>query len=224
MKTIKILSFIIAAISIFFLSYYIGRATALKEKAKSINNGLTYNGTVPIPKTFTERKETKDAPTSSSAAKVEKSAKAEQDNPDENESAIEEPVRMYFPCGNTVLKPYSETAIYSETMDDWRAHPGIDYAAKKGSPVYAAWDGIVTGIYKDKNWGQVIEIKHGKAITGMYKSLGSKVFVKVGQAVMRGEKIGTAGKSADVESRETSHLHFELWQDSICINPESYVY
>ena len=109
-------------------------------------------------------------------------------------------------------------------MGDWRAHTGIDYAAEKGSEVQSVWDGVVTRAYKDKLWGNCVEITHSEDLKSVYKNLASKIPVKKGDKVKKGQTVGKVGKSAAVESRETTHLHFEIWQGGVAIHPESYVY
>ena len=72
--------------------------------------------------------------------------------------------------------------------------------------------------------GKCIEIEHTKNLKSVYKNLYSKVNVKKGDKVKEGEVIAKVGESASVESRLTAHLHFELWQDNVPINPQSYIY
>jgi murein DD-endopeptidase MepM/ murein hydrolase activator NlpD len=83
---------------------------------------------------------------------------------------------------------------------------------------------VVAKVYKDKLWGYTVEIAHSESIRSVYKNLQKKTLVKEGEEVKKGQAIGTVGKSAAVESREKAHLHFEIWQDGIAINPISYVY
>ena len=209
---------IAAAVSVFVLSFLIGRATALRdsEKEKSLNS--IYTGTIPFPDTFT----IESLPDEQASAKAK--VPIEDTKSTAKTSKKEEPTRILFPCGNTVLKEYSQSAVYSETMKDWRAHLGIDYAGEQGDSVNAVWDGRVTKVYKDKLFGYTIEIAHSDSITAIYRNLEKKVFVKKGDSVKKGQKIATIGKSAAVESRESAHLHFEIELNGTLINPISYIY
>lgn len=222
MKNTRMLLVIAIIVSVFLLSFLMGRATALRDKEENAGGNEIYTGTVTIPQ---KEDEEVTAP-AAAGAKVEKENSEEKtDEKEKKENLREEaPSRMLFPCGETVLKGYSQTAVYSETMGDWRAHTGIDYAAEKGTKVQSAWDGEVVRVYKDKLWGHCVEIAHSGNIKSVYKNLASKISVKEGDTVKKGQAIGKVGSSAGVESRETSHLHFELWQEGIPINPESYVY
>lgn len=200
--------------SVFFVSFLVGRATALKENAEEEKN-ITYGGFVPI----TENKE-ESVETTGEAEKV----------PDRTspKKSVEEitavPQRMLFPCGENVVKDYSQIAVYSETMGDWRAHTGIDYGADLGSEVVSVWKGNVSNIYLDKLWGYTVEISHSDKLKSVYKNLDENVKVAKGQAVEGGQVIGYVGNSASLESLEKPHLHFEMLYDDVKINPESYVY
>lgn len=222
MKNARTLLIAAIVISVFLLSFLIGRATALRDKEENASENKIYMGTVTIPK---KEEEEETAPAAAGVKVKEESGESETAKPQnklpEQDSV---PTRLLFPCGQTVLKGYSETAVYSETMGDWRAHTGIDYAAEKGSDVQSVWDGTVTRVYKDKLWGNCVEITHSADLKSVYKNLASKIAVKKGDKVKKGQVVGTVGKSAGVESRETSHLHFEIWQGGVAINPESYVY
>lgn len=210
MKKMQTLFVVIAVVSVFLLSFLIGRASALRNnKTEELK---IYTGTVPMPKNSQEE----DAPASAKAL-------VEKDTPEKKEET-EKITRMLFPCGNVILNKYSQTAVYSKSMEDWRAHTGIDYAAEDGDDVCAAWDGKVTKVYKDKLWGYTIEIEHEGNIVTKYKNLRKKADVKKGDKVKAGQIIAKVGKSANVESKESAHLHFEVWQEDVVINPEAYLY
>ena len=200
--------------SVFFISFLVGRAAVLKEKEKE-ENKITYGGFVPIPESEEESIET-----TGEAEKI----------PDRTpkkktiEEMIAVPQRMLFPCGENVVKEYSQTAVYSETMGDWRAHTGIDYGANPGDEVVSAWKGTVRCVYADKLWGNTVEISHSQDLVSVYKNLDENILVEKGQAVQEGQVIGYIGNSATVESLEKPHLHFEMLYEGVKINPESYVY
>ena len=121
-----------------------------------------------------------------------------------------------------VCAPYSLQAVYSETMQDWRSHSGMDIAAPLAAAVVAAADGTVSKAYEDKLWGNVIELKHKGGLRSVYKGVSTLDMVSVGEEVKKGTVISGVG-SSPIESKAASHLHFETWQDDICVNPESYV-
>lgn len=212
MKKMQTFFIVMAVISVFLLSFLIGRASALRNNNRAEELKI-YTGTVPRPKDAEEES----AP---AAAK----AQVEKDTSSSKKEETKKITRMLFPCGNVVLNKYSQSAVYSKTMEDWRAHTGIDYAAEDGDDVCAAWDGKVTKVYKDKLWGYCIEIEHKSNLISKYKNLKKKTDVKKGDKVKAGQIIAKVGKSASVESKESAHLHFEVWQDDVVINPEAYLY
>ncbi|MBQ2889674.1 MAG: peptidoglycan DD-metalloendopeptidase family protein, partial [Clostridia bacterium] len=181
MKNARALLIATIVISVFLLSFLIGRATALRSKEENSSENKIYMGTVTIPKKE-EKEET--APAAAGAKVLEENKEEETAKPQKKPETKESvPSRLPFPCGQTVLKGYSETAVYSETMGDWRAHTGIDYAAEKGSEVQSVWDGTVTRVYKDKLWGSCVEITHSEDLKSVYKNLASKIPVKKGDKV-----------------------------------------
>ena len=139
------------------------------------------------------------------------------------EEVIEEPpFPVLMPVDGLVSEPYSLQSVYSETMQDWRAHTGMDIEAQLASAVVAVAEGTVTKAYEDKLWGNVIEIEHKGGLKTVYKGVSTLSMVRVGEKVDEGKIISGVGTSP-IESKAMAHLHFEIWQDGVCINPESYV-
>lgn len=200
-------------ITIFILCFIIGRAIAMRDNEK--NSQLTKDSQVV---------EEEASPAASKTEKVEKNPPKEYEITESTKTEKTPPSRMNFPCGQAVLKEYSQKAVYSKTMGDWRAHTGIDYKAEKGTEIKSTWDGVVSKTYKDSLWGYTVEITHDGNITSVYKNLDEKIYVKKGDNVKSGQAIGKVGESAAVEKRDEPHLHFEIWAEGEPINPESYVY
>lgn len=231
MKKTQMSIILAIVISVFLLSFLIGRATALKDKEEAKRNEF-YAASIMIPNNNEDV-----TPAGASAHKVEKNENVleseetltEKNSPideknEENNRDKKPPERMLFPCGQAVLNGYSQTAVYSKTMDDWRAHTGIDYRADEGADVKSVWDGTVHKVYKDMLWGYTVEILHEGNIYSVYKNLKKSICVKEGDKVSKGQAIGKVGDSAAVEKREEPHLHLELWTNGETINPESYIY
>lgn len=224
MKRTQMSIILAIVVSVFLLSFLIGRATALKDKEEQAKRNEIYAGSVFIPKD-----EEPLAPAGAAAQHVEEIETVTEKNKPQPEKPADTkdeqpPERMLFPCGQAVLNGYSQTAVYSKTMDDWRAHTGIDYAAEEGADVVSAWDGTVHKVYKDKLWGYTVEILHPGDLYSVYRNLQKSIAVKEGDKVKKGQAIGKVGSSAAVEKREEAHLHFELWTGGETINPESYIY
>ncbi len=98
-------------------------------------------------------------------------------------------------------------------------HEGLDISNRVGTPVIATADGIVSDTGKDSSHGNVVVVSHGFGINSRYFHL-SKIFVRAGQKVKRGDKIaevGTTGKSTG------PHLHYEVRVNGIPVNPVRYI-
>lgn len=98
-----------------------------------------------------------------------------------------------------------------------RQHNGIDFAARAGTPVYAAGDGVVleNGKMELTGYGTVIRIQHRNEIVSLYAQL-LEAKVKPGQRVKRGELIGYVGSSGIAIG---PHLHYEIWVDHKPVDP-----
>jgi len=98
-------------------------------------------------------------------------------------------------------------------------HKGIDISARRGTPIIAPADGIVTKAGKTKGYGNSVVISHQNNITTRYGHL-KDIFVKKGQRVKRGDVIGTVGNTG----RSTGpHLHFEILVNGKPVNPKDYI-
>lgn len=127
------------------------------------------------------------------------------------------------PSTGAVLKDYSDgELVYSETMEDWRTHNGIDFAGKVGSQVLSASDGTVKKVYKDDMLGIVVEIEHSKDVTGRYCCLQSLDFIQEGKKVKKGEIIGGVGENSALEKTMEPHFHFEIIKNGEYENPNLY--
>ena len=94
-------------------------------------------------------------------------------------------------------------------------HEGVDYVVPEGTPIYASAGGVVSYADNHPSYGNMVEIEHGNDIVTRYAHA-SKLLVKVGQVVRRGEKIAEVGSTG----RSTgNHLHFEVRYKGIAQNP-----
>lgn len=98
-------------------------------------------------------------------------------------------------------------------------HEGVDFTAEKGTTIRAAAAGIATVMEHHPQYGNLVEIDHGNDLTTRYAHA-SKIFVKQGDLVRRGQKIaevGTTGRSTG------PHLHFEVRVRGIAQNPDRFL-
>ena len=129
-----------------------------------------------------------------------------------------------WPVKGAVLADFSlETLAYDETMGDWRTHSGLDIAAATGSSVLATADGTVSKVYSDDLMGTTVVIDHGNGMVSSYANLQTTPTVAEGDVVHTGTVIGAVGATAIAESGRPAHLHFELSEDGIAVDPELYL-
>ncbi len=98
-------------------------------------------------------------------------------------------------------------------------HEGIDFMVGVGTPIYAAAGGVVTVAEFHPEYGNMVEIDHGNDFTSRYAHA-SKLLVKTGEVVKRGQKIAESGGTG----RATGpHLHFEVRYKGVAQNPARFL-
>lgn len=121
-------------------------------------------------------------------------------------------------------------ASYTRISDDYgmRMHPtlhvekfhnGVDFAAPKGTAIYAAYDGKVVAATYSSTMGNYVMIDHGSNLYTIYMHA-SALYVSRGDVVIRGETIaavGTTGRSTG------NHLHFGVRKDGEYVSPWNYL-
>lgn len=131
---------------------------------------------------------------------------------------------MVYPVEGEIITPFvNDSLIYSETLEEWRAHVGIDIKANLNDIVIAPQKGLIKSVYEDDLWGKVIVIDHGNGLESKLANLGTTEMVKEGLEVLKGDHIGTVGKTAKIEMLMDDHLHFELIKDGKNIDPRSII-
>ena len=148
-------------------------------------------------------------------------------NGDENgdeKPPVEEKVTYISPVSGKVYKNHdTETPVYSETLEEWRIHTGMDISTKENADVFAAAAGEVTKVYSDPLLGKTVEITHKDGSKTRYSNLSADGIISEGTSVVAGEKIGMVGDSAISEIADEVHLHFELIIDDTQKNPLDYI-
>lgn len=98
-------------------------------------------------------------------------------------------------------------------------HKGLDIAARKGTPIYATANGIITFAGRKGPLGNLVVIDHGHGMVTRYAHT-LKYFKKRGDRVKRGELIAEVGNTG----RSTGpHVHYEVRLNGIAINPDHYI-
>jgi murein DD-endopeptidase MepM/ murein hydrolase activator NlpD len=98
-------------------------------------------------------------------------------------------------------------------------HEGVDFVATPGTGIRAAAAGVVISAERHPQYGNLVEIDHGKDLTTRYAHA-SKILVKAGQMVKRGQRIADVGSTG----RSTGpHLHFEVRIRGLAQNPDRFL-
>jgi len=100
-----------------------------------------------------------------------------------------------------------------------RMHYGTDFDGDRGSPVWAAHQGVVETATYMKDFGRVVVLNHGDGFSTLYAHL-NKIRVKYGETVRQGQRIGDVGSSG---LSTGPHLHFEIRIDHVLRNPKKYL-
>lgn len=116
-----------------------------------------------------------------------------------------------------------DSLIYSETLEEWITHLGIDIKADRTTVVKAAEAGTVAAIKNDPRYGLTVVIEHVNGYKTVYSNLLTTEFVKEGEKVEKGQTIGTVGNSAAFEIVDEPHLHFEILKEEVQVDPNIYL-
>lgn len=111
---------------------------------------------------------------------------------------------------------FTTGARYISAFNISTGHRAIDYAAAQGTPIKAIGDGRVTYAgWNSQGYGNLVSIRHNGTYSSNYAHQ-SKILVKVGQLVKQGQVIGKVGSTG---LSTGPHLHFEIVQNGVKINP-----
>lgn len=98
-----------------------------------------------------------------------------------------------------------------------RLHRGVDFAARRGTPVFAAGDGVISALGVEGNHGKRIRINHEYNYKTLYAHLnGYARGLKTGSPVTQGQVIGYVGATGLATG---PHLHYEITYDGRSVNP-----
>lgn len=125
--------------------------------------------------------------------------------------------------GEYIEKFSASVPVYSDTLEEWTVHTGVDIGGIRGTPVKCVADGVVSDIKTDPRYGYIIIIDHGQGIKTLYANLSGNDMVQINQNVRKDEVIGAIGNSAGFETAEKPHLHFEVLKDNEPVDPEKYL-
>jgi len=121
------------------------------------------------------------------------------------------------PVRGARISSYFTKRRWHPVLHKWKAHLGVDYAARRGTPVIAAGRGVIVYSARMGSYGKLIKIRHADGYETRYAHLKSfRRGIHRGKRVKKGQTIGYVGSTG----RSTGpHLHFELRKRGRAINP-----
>ncbi len=142
--------------------------------------------------------------------------------PTVNEGVIPE---LTLPVSGKLSKSHSvDVQVFSQTMQEWRTHLGIDIVTEKDAPVCAMANGKVERIWEDPMMGWCVALSHSGECLTVYKNLASDMAegIAVGADVQSGQLLGYVGDSAQMELADEPHLHMEMTVKGLQVDPLDY--
>lgn len=147
-----------------------------------------------------------------------------------SETVLKEPVTKVVLVGTKPLPKKAATGTYRRPVGaatissnyGYRRsgfHTGVDFALKKGSPVYASDGGTVSFAGWKGGYGYLVIINHGSGMQTYYAH-NSKLLVSRGQKVGKGEQIAKVGSTGNSSG---PHVHFEVRVNGKHVNPWRYI-
>lgn len=142
---------------------------------------------------------------------------------EKKEEKVPDPVFTKPVEGEIVTEFASDKLVYSNTLQEWVTHNGIDIKADKTTVVKASEEGTVKSIKNDPRYGITVVIEHSNGYSSVYSNLLTAEFVNEKEKVKKGQTIGTVGNTATFEIADEAHLHFEILKNNEYVDPSQYI-
>ena len=136
---------------------------------------------------------------------------------DENGRQVNDGNLLGRPIPGARISSYFSKRRWDPYLHKWRAHLGVDFAARRGVPIHAAGDGRIIRAARSASYGNVIYIQHAGGYSTRYAHM--KHFrrgMHYGKYVKKGQVIGYVGATGWATG---PHLHFEVRYHNRAINP-----
>ena len=192
--------------------------TVTNTSTNTNSNNNTNNTTKNTENTSDSNIITTNANETSKTNEIEKQTNTAKEETKTVELSFQKPVE-----GEIVKEFAKDNLIFSETLQEWTVHTGIDIKADKTTVVKSAEAGTVKSIKNDPRYGLTIVVEHENGFETVYSNLLTSEFVVENEKVEKGQSLGTVGNTAVFESADEPHLHFEILKDSIQVDPSIYI-
>lgn len=129
---------------------------------------------------------------------------------------------LALPVSGKLIKHHSvDVQVFSQTLQEYRTHRGIDIATAAGAEVCAVADGVVSQIWEDPLMGWCVALSHSGECVTVYKNLAKDMAegLAVNAHVQKGQLLGYVGDTAIMEIAEDPHLHMEMTVKGLQVDP-----
>lgn len=152
-------------------------------------------------------------------------AQTPDDGTGEEDESTNQKLTFVSPVVGEVTKHHSiDTPVFSNTLNEWRVHTGIDISVDEGAEVFCSADGVVTRVYSDPLLGKTVEVTHEGGIVSIYSNLATaSIAVNEGDEVKSGALLGRVGDTSLSELADEGHLHFGIKVNGVSVNPLDYI-
>ena len=129
-----------------------------------------------------------------------------------------------MPTSGSIIKEYvGAGVVYNQTLGVYQGHKAIDFGGEVGASVFACYNGVVESITTSKLDGTTIVVDHLNGLKSSYNSIDVAENIEVGSVVEKGEVIGYIAENNKKEYLDGPHLHFEVYENDVKIDPNKYL-
>ena len=212
-------AYIVLVVTLVTLAIVIGIASAANRAKKNDSIGKDDQTTLPP---VTDKTPVTESPTTDKNPPESQKVDETEKKPEDDTPTVSVVPTLSLPVSGAVYKYHDpKVQVFSDTMNDYRVHLGVDIATAADATVSAAAAGTVSKVWKDPMMGYCIAIEHdGDAVT-VYKNLAANLPENIieGASVSAGQTIAYVGESAMVEVADEPHLHFEMTVAGLQVDP-----
>ena len=195
---------------------------SVNEAANELSNTTTNTTTNTTNSTNTTKNT--NSTTSSTKNTTNTTTNSNTENTGETQKEESKEIKFTAPIKGEVIRDFTpDSLVYSETLEEWITHNGVDIKADKTSVVIAAAEGTVYAIKTDPRYGLTVIVEHEGGYKTVYANLLTAEYVVEGEQIESGQTIGTVGNSATFEIADDYHLHFEMLKDDAYVDPNNYM-
>jgi murein DD-endopeptidase MepM/ murein hydrolase activator NlpD len=229
---------LMAGVLAFFITINVYKVDEVEKKPYDISNNNDSKTVTGIPektKLITDESSVRTMPLEQIANKdnnlIEKKSSnsgktgvSEKKNTEIKSSTVKKTNSFMLPVEGTIGMDYSiSKLVFSNTLQEWITHTGVDIKTEELKPVKAVESGIIKDIKMDPRYGVTIIIEHEDGFKSSYSNLSTIDLVKINQQVKKGDIISGVGAGYGFETEDGPHIHFELLKDDKIIDPHLYI-